>query len=220
MPAFCSDTCCRAQVPPIRRPLSTPDTSPFRELFVSGRSELSGPYKLLVAGGARPCSRLFGAEIRTSHPSGSRCRSREPAPAPLAQSCAPRKSSVPGRVQGLRTAVVSYPAERGASTSWLATWAHLRQRAERRGAEAQSGRDGLIQALVRAPCSPPKSTKGLRGLERHLVAHYVEAGAGHFVGYRPQGHERAGASLFPFVILFGQRLEPDGEVCGLDKGPG
>jgi len=52
--------------------------------------------------------------------------------------CAPRKSSVPGRVQGLRTAIVSCPDERGANTSWLATWAHLQQRAKRRSAGAQS----------------------------------------------------------------------------------
>ena len=141
--------------------------------------------------GARPWSRLFGAEIRTSHPSGSRCRSREPAPAPLAQSCAPRKSSVPGRVQGLRTAEVSYPEERGASTSWLATWAHLRQRAQRRGAGAQSSRDGLIQALVRAPCCPAEINQRLARAGTALGRALRRSRLGPFCGLPPAGR-RAG----------------------------
>jgi hypothetical protein len=104
---------------PLEGPCQLPTPLPSGICFVSGRSG-SGKYEL-VAGVAHPWSRVFGTEIRTSHPSGSRCWSWEPAPAPLARFCAPRKSSVPGRVQGLRTAVVSYPEERGASTSWLAT---------------------------------------------------------------------------------------------------
>jgi hypothetical protein len=135
-------------VPPIRRPLVN-----YRHLSLPGVVCRDGGARVHArCGVARPWSRVFGTEIRTSHPSGSRCWSGFPAPAPLARFRAPRKSSVPGRVQGLRTAVVSYPDERGASTWWLATWAHLRQRAKRRGAGAQSGVEGFTQARSRAPC--------------------------------------------------------------------
>jgi hypothetical protein len=170
--------------------LSSPDTSTCLSLPGVARFWGVGDRTARARFGvARPCSRVFGAEIRTSHPSGSRCWRRKPAPVPLALSRAPRKSTVPGRVQGWRTAAVDYPEQRGASTSWLATWAHLRQRAKRRGQGLQSANGGFAPGTQSGSLSPPKSTKGLCGLERHLVAHYVEAGASHFVGYRPQGHE-------------------------------
>jgi hypothetical protein len=124
---------------PLEGPLSTPDTSPCPSPpgVAWLRTFVLGQYLLVAALRARLLV-CWVRRFRTSHPSGSRLWSREPASAPLAH-CAPRKSSVPDRVQGWRTAEVSYPEERGASTSWLATWAHLRQRATRRGAGAQSG---------------------------------------------------------------------------------
>ena len=163
---------------------------------------------------------LFGAEIRTSHPSGSRCRSREPARHPW-------HSYVPP--ENLRFQVVSKAWDSRSELPRRTGRQHLvaRDLGASPSKSTTAGSRGSIRqrwfepgTFPELPVAPPKSTKGLRGLERHLVAHDVEAGSGHFVGYRPQGHERAGASLFSFVVLLGQRLEADGEVCSLDKGPG
>ena len=132
---------------PLEGPLSTPDTSPCPSLpssLPSGSCVVSDVRARVVparCGVARPCSRVFGTEIPHQPPIGIKVL----APGDRLQHpwhfCAPRKSSVPGRVQGWRTAAVSYPengapARRGSRPGRIS------------GKEQHGGRQGLNQLVM------------------------------------------------------------------------
>ena len=95
------------KVPPIRRLLSTTHTSPYRECSLPQNGTAGRTSSL--TGCAPAVSLCFGCGIRTSHPSGSRRGKGGPSPAPFPRPwhvlCAPRESSVPGRVQVVWTTV-------------------------------------------------------------------------------------------------------------------
>jgi hypothetical protein len=103
---------------PLEGPLSTPDTSPCPSLpgVAWFRTLVLGQYRLVAVRCAPvfSCIRYGDSAPATHRDQGAGAGNRLQHPWHI---CAPRKSSVPGRVQGWRTAVVSYPEERGAIRS-------------------------------------------------------------------------------------------------------